>query len=86
VRHRRGSDLARSGASASSAERDVAPEVAVQIDKHGVRTRDRVEEFGHVVVRFDLDRVRVERETQTFDDIARELSQSTDGYAAICAL
>ena len=54
------------------AERHVAPDVAIEVDQHRVGARDRVEELGHVVVRLDLRRVRIELEAQTVDDLGRE--------------
>ena len=43
------------------AERDVAPDVAIEVEQDRIRARESVEQLGHVVVRLDLDRVRVER-------------------------
>ncbi|CAM2144420.1 Glutathione s-transferase protein [Paraburkholderia tropica] len=73
VRHRRRTDFAGLQLLLEVAERDVAPHVAVEVEQDRVRARDGVEQFGHVVVRLDLDRVRVEREFQAlFDDVLRE--------------
>ena len=46
------------------AQRDVLPEIAVGIDQDGVDARDGVEQFGHRVVRLDLDGVGIELEAE----------------------
>ena len=52
---------------------DVAPDIAVQVDQDRVGTSNGIEEFSHVVMRFDLNRVRIECQVQTvFHDIACE--------------
>ena len=52
---------------------DVAPDIAVQVDQDRVGTSNGIEEFCHVVMRFDLNRVRIECQVQTvFHDIACE--------------
>ena len=72
VRHRGGTDFAFLELLLEEVHRDVAPNVAVEVDEDRVGALDFMEEFGHVVVRFDLDRVRVENRAQTFfNDLAR---------------
>jgi glutathione S-transferase len=62
------------------AQRDVAPDVADQVDQDGVGARHGVEQLGHVVVRLDLDGVGVEGQAQRFDeDLAAKASQSKSG-------
>ena len=87
VRHRRRADLALLHPLPEVAERDVAPDVAVEVDQDGVGAGDRVEELGHVVVRLDLRRVRIELEAEPRDDPARRAAPSRrPGYATTCAL
>ena len=64
VRHRGGTDFAFLQFLLEEAHGDVAPNVSVEVHEDGVRAFDLVEEFGHVVVRFDLNRVGVEVKTQ----------------------
>ena len=80
VRHGRGADFARLQLLPEVAERDVAPDVAVEIDEDRVRARVGVEELGDRVVRLDLDRVRIELEAEAASrSRARSVSQSTSG-------
>ena len=68
VRHRRRADLAGDGALRQVAERDVAPDVAAQVDQDGVEAGGRVEQLGDAVVRLDLRRVRVVDEPEGGDE------------------
>jgi hypothetical protein len=68
VRHGRRTDFAGFELLLEVAQRDVAPDVAVQVQQDGVGAREGVEQFGHVVVRFDLDGVRVEHQAQALLD------------------
>ena len=49
---------------AEIAERDIAPQVAVEIDQDRVDARERIEQLGQTVMRLDLRRVRIEFETE----------------------
>jgi hypothetical protein len=79
VRHGGGTHLAGLHLLLEVAERDVAPDVAAQVEQDGVEARHRVEELGHVVVRLDLDGVGVELEPQRLDEGLGERGQSTSG-------
>ena len=73
VRHRGGTDFTGLQLLVEVAERDIAPDVTVHIDQDRVRAGDFLEEFSHVVVRLDLDRVRIEAEVQAvFDHVPGE--------------
>jgi predicted RNA-binding protein len=74
VRHRGAADFAFLELLLEEAHGDVAPDVAVEVDENRVGAFDLVEEFGHVVVRFDLDGVRVEGHAQAFFDHALAVS------------
>jgi hypothetical protein len=54
VRHGGRADLALDHFLLEIAERDVTPYVAVEIDQDGVAACRRIEQFGDVIVRFDL--------------------------------
>ena len=47
---------------------DITPEIAVQVQQNRVSTGKGIEHFCHVVMRFDLDGVRVVHQTQTLLD------------------
>ena len=65
----------------------MAPDVARPVDEDGVGARHGIEQLGHVVVRLDLDGVRVERQAQAFSTTLRaKASQSTSGQADRWAL
>ncbi len=68
MRHGRGTDFASLGALLEKAERDVTPDIAIQVDQNRIGARDRIEQFSHVIVRFDLDRVRIEGQSQMLLD------------------
>ena len=71
VRHGGGADFARFDFLAVVSQRDVAPDVAVGVDKDGVDAREGVEVFGHVVMWLDLDGVGVVAEAERgFDEVA----------------
>src|SRR5205809_7898500 len=72
VRHGRGADLAGPGLLPEITQRDVAPQIAVEIEEHGIGARDRVELLGEAVVRLDLDGVRIEFEAERLDERTRE--------------
>ena len=74
VRHRGAADFALLELLLEKAHGDVAPDVAVEVDENRVGAFDLVEEFGHVVVRFDLDGVRVEGHAKAFFDHALAVS------------
>jgi hypothetical protein len=60
VRHGRRADFAGLDLLLEEAERDVAPDVAVEVDQDAVGAGEGVEQFGQRVVRLDLDGVGVE--------------------------
>jgi hypothetical protein len=64
VRHGARSDLALLQLLPEVAERDVAPQVAAQVDQHDVRPPGRVAQLGDAVVRLDLGGHRVEGEVE----------------------
>ena len=68
MRHGGGTDFAGFGFLLEVTDGDVTPDVAVQIQQDGVRTGKSIEHFCHVVMRFDLNRVRVVHQTQTLFD------------------
>lgn len=73
VRHRGGTDFSFLELLLEEAHGDVAPDVAVEVEQDRVGAFDFMEEFSHVVVRFDLDRVGVEDGAQAFfNDLAAE--------------
>ena len=72
VRHGARADLALPDAMAKVTQRDVAPEVAVEIEHDRVDACERVEQSREPVVRLDLRRVGVEIETEFGHDPARE--------------
>ena len=76
VRHGRGADFAGDRALAEIAQRDVAPEVAAQVDEHRVAARERVAVLGDPVVRLDLGRVGVALEAERFHEAARDAAAS----------
>ena len=45
---------------------DVAPDIAVKVNEDGVGALDFLKEFGHVIMRLDLNRMGVEHCAQTF--------------------
>ena len=65
MRHGRGTDLAGFRALFEIPQRDVAPDIAIQVEQYGVGTGKGIKQFGHVIVRLDLDGVRIERQTQS---------------------
>ena len=70
MRHRRGADFAGFRFLCEVTERDIAPDVAVEIEQDRVRARVGVEQFRDRVVRLDLDRVRIEFEAEILDEAA----------------
>ena len=72
VRHRRGAHFAGLHRLAEVAERDVAPDVAAQVNGDGVDAPLHVAQLGDAVVRFDLRGVGVEVQAQRFDEALRE--------------
>src|SRR5690606_11398306 len=72
VRHGRTADLAGDHRLPEVAQRDVAPDVAAQVDRDGADALVRVAQFGDVVVRFDLGGVGVELQSQRLDETACE--------------
>ena len=76
VRHGRRADFAGLDLLLEETERDVAPDVAVEIHQNAVRPGEGVEQFGQRVVRLDLDGVGVEGQAERFDETLGEASQS----------
>ena len=72
MRHRRRADLAGLELLAEEAKRDVAPDVAVEVDQDGIGAGEGVEKLGHRVMRLDLNGIGVEFQPQTLDKAARE--------------
>src|SRR5690606_23911739 len=72
VRHGRAADLARHHRLLEIPQRDVAPDVAAQVDGDGADAPVRVAQLGDVVVRLDLGGVRIEGQAQRLDETARE--------------
>jgi glutathione S-transferase len=59
VGHRRRAHLAFDQALLEISERDIAPQIARQIDQNGIGAHQRVAILGDPIVRFDLGGVRV---------------------------
>jgi hypothetical protein len=76
VRHGRRADLASLELLLEEAERDVAPEIAVQVDQDQCWRGRRRRTVRPCVVRLDLNGVGIELEPERFDEAAGELSQS----------
>ena len=68
VRHRRGSDLAALQLLREVAERDIPPDIAVEVEQDAVGTRIGIEQLRDPVVRLDLRGVRVEFEAEALDE------------------
>ncbi|KFB68500.1 MAG: hypothetical protein CAPSK01_001896 [Candidatus Accumulibacter vicinus] len=64
VRHGRRTDLAILEFLLEEAQRDVAPDIPVQVDEDQVSTRKGIEQLRQRVVWLDLNRVRVEFQPQ----------------------
>jgi hypothetical protein len=79
VRHGRGADLARDGALLEIAERDVAPEVAREVDQDGVEAREGVEQLRHVIMGLDLGGVGVPGQPERLDEGRVKSGQSMSG-------
>jgi hypothetical protein len=79
VRHRRRADFAGPGALAEVADRDVAPDVAREVEQDRVEARHRREQFGEAVVRLDLRGVGVPVEPERGHEARAFASQSTVG-------
>ncbi|MPN29034.1 hypothetical protein SDC9_176482 [bioreactor metagenome] len=62
VGHGRGADFTLFQLLLEVTQRDVHPDIATGIEQYGVGTSRGVEQFGHGVVRFDLNGVGVERQ------------------------
>lgn len=60
--HGGGANFASLGALCEVVKGDVAPDVACKVNAYGVDAGDGIEQFGHVVVGFNLDGVGVEGE------------------------
>ena len=67
VRHGRAAHFAFLDLLLEVTQRDIAPHVAVQVDQDGVHPAHRLEQLGHVIVRLDLDGVRVPGQAQAFN-------------------
>src|SRR5690606_29775577 len=72
VRHGRAAHFAGFHRLPEVAQRDVAPDVAAQVDADRVDAPLRVADLGDAVVRLDLGGVRVEVQVQRFDEALRE--------------
>ena len=72
VRHGRTADFAGLDRLLEVAERDVAPDVAAQVDADGVDAALRVAEFGDAVVRLDLGGVGLPVQAQRLHEAPRE--------------
>jgi hypothetical protein len=72
VRHGRRADFAGLDLLLEEAERDVAPDVAVEVDQDAVGAGEGVEQLGQRVVRLDLDGVGVEGQAERFDEALGE--------------
>ena len=68
VRHRRRTDFPGLEHLAEVAERNVAPDVAREVDQYRVRAAYRIADLGDAVVWFDLRRVRVEHQAKVLDE------------------
>ena len=64
MRHRGGADFAFLEFLFEEPEGDVAPDVTVKVNENRVGARNFVKELGHVVMRLDLNGVRVEGKSQ----------------------
>ena len=52
-------------------QRNIAPNIAVEVDQNRVDTADGLEEFRHIVVRLDLNGVGVEGQAEAdFNEVA----------------
>jgi glutathione S-transferase len=72
VRHGRRADLAGDRALAEVADRDVGPDVAVEVEQDGIEAGQRVAQLGDVVVWLDLDGVGVPVEAEPRDETLGE--------------
>ena len=68
VRHGGRADLAGHGTLLEVTQRDVAPDVTIEVDQDGVEAADGIEQLGDVVVRLDLGSVRVEGQPEALDE------------------
>ena len=67
VRHGRGSNLAGLESLPEKTQRDIAPDVAIQIQHHGVGAGQGIEHLGQRIMRFDLNGVGVELQPECLD-------------------
>src|SRR5207342_1064291 len=72
VRHGRAADFAGLDGLLEVTLRDVAPDVAAQVDGDGIDALGHVAQLGDAVVRFDLGGVGLPGEIQRFDEATRE--------------
>jgi len=68
VRHGAGTHFAGAHRLSEVTQRDIAPDIAAQIDQHGIGATLRIAQFGNAVVRFDLGGVRVPVQAQRLDE------------------
>src|SRR5690554_6838594 len=68
VGHGRRADFAFHGFLLEVAQRDIAPDVAIEINQDGVEAADGIEKLGNVVVGFDLGGVGVKGKRNAFDE------------------
>src|SRR5690606_19745228 len=68
VRHGGGTHFAFNGSLFEVTERDVTPDVAVEVQQDGVEAHQSVEVFGDPVVRFDLCGKGIEGQSQPLDE------------------
>ena len=68
MRHRGRTHLARLHFLLEIAEGNIAPHIAVEIDQNRIDAGNGLEKLRHIIVRLDLNRVRIERQPQIFLD------------------
>jgi glutathione S-transferase len=86
VRHGRRADFAGLDLLLEEAERDVAPDVAIEVDQDAVGAGEGVEQLGQRVVRLDLDGVGVEGQAERLDEALGEAFPVVAGVGGRWAL
>jgi hypothetical protein len=79
VRHGGGTHFAFFQPLLEIAQRDIAPDITIEVDQDGIEALYGIEELGDVVVRFDLRGVRVEGRPSDSTNALALASQSTSG-------
>ncbi len=54
-------------------QRNIAPDIAIEIDQDGVKARDTVKQFRNIIMRFNLGGVRIPLDAQRGDELFAEL-------------